>query len=230
MCHPCNWPFNPSPFRTGFDAVPALPRPLPRISFAGVPATVDIAVVQGAPMQPGQPGQQAGGWQQMLANILGSMGGVGAGMPPGGPAGAAPPAGGGVAAGGAAGAAAGQAAAGVAGEQPAVRLHVGPPGQAVPVAIPLYAVGGAAGQPGAPGAPAGQQPPAGTAPGGGQQPAGGAAAMSPELSNMARLLMAQLGVGPAEQQQMLGQFGGIMAALRSSSGEPGLGMVGAALG
>jgi hypothetical protein len=42
--------------------------------------------------------------------------------------------------------------------------------------------------------------------------------MSPELSNMARLLLAQLGVGPAEQQQLMGQFGGMMAALRSSSG------------
>lgn len=190
---------------TGFDAVPALPRSMPRLT--GIRQTTwDFT------LGPPQPGQQGGGFQQMLASLLGGMGGAaGAAGMPGAPA-----------AGGAAGAAAGQAA-GAAGQQPAVRLHVGPPGQAVPVAIPLFPVGGAAGQRGQPGAPGQQQQQQGAASGTGAPPAAGQAApqpagMSPELSNMARLLMAQLGVGPAEQQQLLGQFGGMMAALRSSSG------------
>ena len=194
----------------GFEAQPALPRPLPRFHarLTAFPAAVDVAVVQqGAAPPGGQPAPAAGGWQQMLAGLLGGIGGA-AGAP--GAAGAAGPGAGAPAAGGAGGAQ---------GQPPVVRLTVGPQGQAVPVAIPLYHPGAAAA--GQPGQQQAQQH--------GQQPGAAAAVQAPpmsaELSNMARLLMAQLGVGPAEQQQLLGQFGGMMAALRSSSGArlpPGL--------
>jgi hypothetical protein len=42
--------------------------------------------------------------------------------------------------------------------------------------------------------------------------------MPPELANMAQMMLGQLGVDPGGQQQLMQHFGGIMQALRQSSG------------
>lgn len=185
-------------------AVPALPPPSAYGAPSPASAHVDIAVVQA---QPGQPQGGAGGWQQMLASLLGPL----AGQPPA--AGAAPAAGAQRAGAAQAAAAAGEATSQVApaggGQQPqqlqqrAVRLNlVDAQGQAIPAVVPLVPVPGAGGAPG----------------GGGEGP-GAPPRMPAELARTASAMLGQLGVNPADRQQLLGQFGGIMQALRQSSRE-----------
>lgn len=155
-----------------------------------MPAAIDIAVMhQGLPPGAPAPGGQPPAGAASWQQVLAGMLGPMAGQ---GRAAAA-------AAGGAAGAAAARApgAAGAAAQQQqqqpaAVRLNiVDGQGQAVPAAVPLVAV-----------------PPA---------PGGAPPAMPPELAGMAQTLLAQLGVSPSDQAQLLGQFGGIVRALRQSS-------------
>lgn len=130
-------------------------------------------------------------YQQMMSGLHGAPAA-------GGPQGAAPEAGNAAAAAPAGGA---TARAGTP-AQPVVRFAVGPPGQALPVAVPIVAVPGAPGAPGAEGS------------------GGGAPAMPAEVAAVAQRMLSQLGIPPASQQQLLGQFQGITQALRQSSGEP----------
>jgi hypothetical protein len=166
---------------------------------------VDISMAPG----PAVPGSGGPGLQHMLGSMLGPVvaqlqvaaaaHGAGRGGAAAAGRGNAAQGGRGAGRGPGRGAAAGRGAAGERRGQPEqgeqvvrVRLLDGA-GQPVPAAVP---VGGAAGQAAA--------------------AAGGE--MSEEVAGMAAMLLGQLGVDPAGQQQLLGQFGGIMRALRETSG------------
>lgn len=174
----------------GAAARPALPR-AHGVQVAALPAAaVEVVLAQHAQHAPGGAGQvgdagAAGGnaaqqrqaYQHVLDSVRGAF--AMAGQP---------------GAGAAAQAARDGAPAAAAPGQPVVRFTVGPPGQGVPVAVPVVQVPGAGG-------------------------AGDAPAMPAEVADVAQRLLAQLGVPPAGQQQLLSQFRGITQALRQSSGE-----------
>jgi hypothetical protein len=101
-----------------------------------------------------------------------------------------------------------------------IRIEInGPAGQPIPMAFPLgpdAAVGFTAAAAGN-GAPA--APPAAAAPGANADVAA-AAGVSREMADMATALLGTLGVDAGTQHQLLNQFGGIMRALRQTSGAP----------